>query len=451
MGTVEFKPQPGPQEAFLASSADIAIYGGAAGGGKTWALLYNQARYYDDPHHKGVIFRRVMPNVTNLGGLLDESRALYPHFGATLRQAPHLEWRFPSGARVQFSQLQYEGTVENYKGAQFSELDFDELTEFTERQFFYMLSRLRSSSSRQRPCVRATTNPDAGSWVRKLIDWWIGEDGQPIAERAGVIRWMRREGDALVWSDTSSPGLMSLTFIPARLEDNPALDRADPSYREKLGLLDAVERAKLLGGNWNASRKDGMFKAAVIDARGIAPLLLPEGLIWKRYWDLANTEPHEKNPDPDWTASALGALHVDGEGKEVLYLRDVRRARISGAAKKAWMRATAEADGHEIEQVIEQEGGSSGSEVVEDYKLIVFAGFACAFDRPTGSKTMRASRWLALAETGRVRLVQDEPGRVTWASAFLAELATFPHAKRDQVDAVSGLYARCKQPGFYMG
>jgi predicted phage terminase large subunit-like protein len=452
MMTVELKPQPGPQEAFLATSADIAIYGGAAGGGKTWALLYNQARNYQDPHHRGVIFRRVMPNITNSGGLLDESMALYAMFGAQLRRAPRLEWRFPSGASVQFSQLQYEADVEQYKGAQFSEVDFDELTEFTERQFFYLLSRLRSSKSRQRPCVRATTNPDAGSWVRKLIDWWIGEDGTPIATRAGVLRWMRREGDAIVWSDEREPGSMSVTFIPARLEDNPALDRADPSYREKLGMLDAVERAKLLGGNWNATRKDGMFKRHAIDERGVPLELLPEGLVWRlRYWDLANTEPHERNPDPDWTASAWGALHVDAEGKETLYLRDVRRARLSGSAKKTWMRSTAEADGVDVEQAIEQEGGSSGSEVVEDYKLVVFAGFACTFDRPTGSKTMRASRWLPLAETGRVKLVQDEPGRVSWASVFLAELATFPHAKRDQVDAVSGLYAKLREPGFYMG
>lgn len=452
MAKIKLGPQKGPQERFLATRADIAIYGGAAGGGKTWALLYNQARNFRDPAHRGVIFRRVMPSITQLGGLLDESRKLYPLFGAELRVAPNLEWRFPSGAVVQFRQVQYESDVQAYKGAQFSQLDFDELTEFTEFQFFYLLSRLRSVGSKRRPCVRATTNPEATSWVRKFIAWWIGDDGLPIPERAGVLRWMKREGDAIVWHDEPVKGAMSVTFIPAKLEDNPALDLANPEYRDTLEMLDSVERAKLIGGNWNATRIDGMFKCHTIDERGWPMGALPEGLDWRlRYWDLANTEPHEKNPDPDWTASAWGALHVDEEGKETLYLRDVRRARKAGAAKKAWMRATAEADGYSVEQVIEQEGGSSGSEVVEDYRLVVFAGFACSFDRPTGSKSVRAQRWLALAETGRVRLVQDEPGRVSWAAVFLAELATFPHAKRDQVDAVSGLYASLKTPGFTVG
>jgi phage terminase large subunit-like protein len=452
MAKIRLGPQKGPQERFLATRADIAIYGGAAGGGKTWALLYGQARAHKDPAHRGVIFRRVMPSVTQLGGLLDESRKLYPLFGGELRVAPNLEWRFPSGAAIQFRQVQYEGDTQAYKGAQFSQLDFDELTEFTEFQFFYLLSRLRSIGAKRKPSVRATTNPEAASWVRRFIGWWIGEDGFPIAERAGVLRWMKRDGDAIIWSDEPVKGALSVTFIPAKLDDNPALAIASPEYRDTLEMLDSVEQAKLLGGNWNATRKDGMFKRHAIDERGVPLELLPEGLVWRlRYWDLANTEPHERNPDPDWTASAWGALHVDAEGKETLYLRDVRRARLSGSAKKMWMRATAEADGVDVEQAIEQEGGSSGSEVVEDYKLVVFAGFACTFDRPTGSKTMRASRWLPLAETGRVKLVQDEPGRVSWAAVFLAELATFPHAKRDQVDAVSGLYAKLREPGFYMG
>ena len=93
MSKVRLGPQKGPQEAFLASRADIAIYGGAAGGGKTWGLLYNQARSHKDPAHRGVIFRRVMPNITASGGLLDESRKLYPLFGGELRSAPRVEWR----------------------------------------------------------------------------------------------------------------------------------------------------------------------------------------------------------------------------------------------------------------------------------------------------------------------------------------------------------------------
>lgn len=436
------RPQAGPQEDFLATCADIAIYGGAAGGGKTWSLLYDPLRAIDDPNFRGVIFRRVMPNVTNSGGLLDESKKLYPLFGGELRLAPRLEWRFPSGATIQFSQIQYEPDVEQYKGAQFTWIAFDELTEFTALMFFYLLSRLRSPGSRWQPWMRATTNPDSTSWVRGLIDWWIGADGLAIPSRSGIVRHMSREGDAILWSDEPTPHTLSFTFIPATLADNKILEQADPTYRKKLMMLGHVEREKLLGGNWNISAKEGLFKHHNIDRRGVLPSQLPEGLRWVRYWDLANTEPRPDNKDPDWTAGALTALHVDDDGAETLYIADMAHFQLSGGRKRQKIRALADADGHGVEVWLEQEGGATGSEAAEDYRTTHLAGFDVHFDRPTGSKVVRAGRWVGLADNGRVKLVTGPDGRLgEWAARFLAELESFPFAKKDQVDAVSGGYA----------
>lgn len=443
------RPQAGPQERFLACGADVVIYGGAAGGGKTFALLLDLLRAVGDPHFRAVVFRRVTSSITAQKGLLDESRQLYPYAGGHVITSPRIEWRFPSGAKIQFNHLQFTKNLEDHKGAQYTAIHFDELTEFEEEMFWYLFSRRRSPDSQWRPWVRASTNPDASSWVRRLLDWWIDpETGYAIPERSGVIRYLTREGDTLHWVDESwrSPdGVqpVSFTFISAALEDNRELLRKDPLYRQALSMLSRVEHEKLAKGNWNITQRRGIFAQHTIDSRGIHPARLPEGLRWVRYWDLANTEPHERNPDPDWTAGALCALHTDERG-DTLYIRHMAHARLSGARKREWMRSCATTDGFEVEQWIEEEGGATGSEAADDYATTHLSGFAVRTDRPSGSKTTRANRWLPLAERSRVVLVQDESGRLEWAANFLSELGSFPFGKRDQVDAVSGAYAVLK-------
>ena len=165
------EPQAGPQEMFLKSPADIAIYGGGAGGGKSWALLLEPLRHSGREDFATVIFRRTLTQVKNPGGLWDESAKLYAPLGGKAK-TQSLEWQFPSGARVRFGHLEHERTVFDWQGAQIPLLCFDELTHFSRTQFFYMLSRNRSLSG-VRPYVRATTNPDADSWVAEFIGWWI--------------------------------------------------------------------------------------------------------------------------------------------------------------------------------------------------------------------------------------------------------------------------------------
>ncbi len=440
------RPLKGPQEAFLSCGATFVVYGGAAGGAKTFGILLDGARGVSDPNFRGVIFRRVMPNITNAGGLLDESKKLYPLLGGVLVTSPRIEWRFPSGATIQFSHLQHVQDVESHKGAQYTWIAFDEITEFEQFQVWYMFSRLRSPESEWDPWMRASTNPDAASWVRQLLDWWIDPvTGYAIPERSGVIRYFTKEGDKIVWRDEPHPLYTSFTFIASSLEDNTELLKKDPGYRNRLKLLGHVENEKLEKGNWNVTAKEGIFKHHRIDRDGIHPAQLPEGLIWLRYWDLADTEPHEKNPDPDWTAGPKVALYTDEHGTDSLYIRDMAHARLHGSRKRAWMRGYATRDGLDVEQWIEQEGGATGSEAAHDYQTTHLAGFRVRMDRPTGSKSVRAGRWLPLAEQGRVYLVREESGRrPDWFDTFLSELESFPHGKRDQVDGVSGGYAACK-------
>src|SRR5690606_271099 len=142
---VILRPQEGPQWKFARTAADIAIYGGGAGGGKSWSLLFEGMRNIHHPGFNAVTFRRTTPEIRNPGGLWDESQKLYPLVGG--RAARHnLRWTFPSGATVQFSHMENESDRFNWQGSQVALISFDELSHFEAGQFWYMLSRNRSMS-----------------------------------------------------------------------------------------------------------------------------------------------------------------------------------------------------------------------------------------------------------------------------------------------------------------
>ena len=167
-------PLPGPQTEFLRTPADTCICGGAAGGRKTVGLILEPLRYVSQvPGFTAVFFRRTTPEITNPGGLWDESLNFYPRFGGIPHHRAHV-WRWPRGGKIKFSHLQLDSTVYHWQGAQIALICFDELTHFTAHQFYYLLSRNRSTCG-VRPYIRATCNPDADSWVADFLAWWIDQ------------------------------------------------------------------------------------------------------------------------------------------------------------------------------------------------------------------------------------------------------------------------------------
>ncbi|WP_440952045.1 phage terminase large subunit [Methanococcoides sp. FTZ1] len=429
---MEIKPQPGPQYQFLESTADICFYGGAAGGGKTYALLMELTRHINHKGFGAVVFRRTSVQVRNEGGLWDTSEEIYPGMGAAPKESV-LEWDWPSGVTIKFAHMEHEKNKLDWQGSQVPLICFDELTHFTESQFFYMLSRNRSTCG-VKPYVRATCNPDADSWVAEFIDWWIGEDGYIIPERSGVIRWFIRKDGQVIWADSREELIeqydegtlpKSFTFIAAKLEDNQILMQKDPSYKANLEALPLVEKERLLGGNWKIRPAAGLyFKREwfeIVDS-------IPKHAKKVRFWDLAATD-EKKAEDPDWTVGCLLAMDAG-----IYYVVDVQRVRKNPGAVETLIQQTALADGVDVPILMEQEPGSSGVNVISHYSRHVLAGFNFRGLKSTGNKVVRAGPISAAAANRNVKLVQGN-----WINAFLAELEQFPEVGHDdQVDALSG-------------
>ncbi len=261
-----FRLQPRQLE-FCRTRADIAIYGGAAGGGKSHALLYQPIgrRHHERTGFYGVIFRRTYPEITNPGGLWDAAGGIYPYAGGR-GVAGAREYRFDGGARIAFRHLENEDTKHSYQGSEICYLAFDELTHFTEGQFWYLLSRNRSTCG-VRPYVRATCNPDPG-WVKDLLSPWVDDSFDGERASSGELRWFIRVDGKLRWVDRDHPDAKSLTFIRASIFDNEILLKADPGYLSTLKALPSVERARLLDGDWNVRREGlvyGGFDACIVD------------------------------------------------------------------------------------------------------------------------------------------------------------------------------------------
>ena len=287
------------QYQFFTSQADIVIGGGSAGGGKTYALLMEAARNHLNPRFSAVIFRRLLPEILNPGGLWDEAVGLYGASvgGESIEKPPTCYFPHPGnpkerGAKVTFRSLQYEKDVNQHHGGQYPLICFDELAHFTEKQFWYLLSRNRTTIG-VKPYMRCTTNPESMGWLKDLISWWIYPDdhpdpmkaGFPIPERQGVIRYFVREGGTLYFANTREELILmfpelfppndvikpkdkikSLTFIAGSVRENLELLKHDPGYIGSLMALPEADRLRLLDGCWKHKEgEDQLFPWASLE------------------------------------------------------------------------------------------------------------------------------------------------------------------------------------------
>jgi predicted phage terminase large subunit-like protein len=433
-----YEPQTGPQTDFHACSADIVIYGGGAGGGKTYAVLGEPFYHYDNPKFGAVIFRKTNKEIENVGGLYSKSEEMYlPANG----RPSGLSWYFPSGAHVQLSGMEHDKDRFHWQGTDIDLIEWDELTHFSATQFWYVtLSRGRSRGLAT-PYTRATCNPDPDSFVRQLIDWWIGPDGYPIPARAGKVRaFMRHSDDSLEWFNSKKEAFkkygtgpevrpLTLAFIPAKVTDNKILMARDPGYYANLMAMPFVDRERLLRGNWNVRPQPGNFFKRewfeIIDA-------IPAQ--WKRqvrFWDTAATKPSVTNHDPDWTRGLKIASYPDG----TFLVVDMRSARDTPRNIDVLMKNTAIQDGYGCLQMRQQDPGSAGKAEIENFNKLM-AGFqykSLIFSR---DKQTRAKAASSAAEAKTIKVL-----RGPWNEDFFRELENFPGGAHDDiVDCLSGGY-----------
>ena len=462
--TVEIAAQPGPQSLFQRTPADIAIMGGSVYGGKTWSLITEPLRHAHVPGFTFVAFRRLVPMIRNPGGMWDESTKWYPLLGGepTLH---NLEWEFPSLARGKMSGLQYDKDVLDWKGAQICLLLFDQLEEFTERQFFYLLSRNRSTCG-VRPYCRASANPDPDSFLAKLLSWWIdGESGYAIPERSGVVRWMLRADDVVEWAsvewnpDSGQPFreaeaqgraefvakygpaiagddgefVMSTTFILAKLRDNRIGTTLDPRYEGRVRMLPHVEQERLLGGdrggNWKIRAAAGLvFNRAwfeIVDAA-------PADVKWVRGWDKAYT-----SGGGDFTS---GTKIGKSESTRLYYVGDNIRGQLGAHERESLIKQTAQLDGLTTDVWVWQDPAAGKDSVNTTIQNL--AGFNVRAEPARRDKLTNANPLAAQAQAGNVKLVRGD-----WNDSYLRYLHAFPTkgVADDDVDSSSLAFMKLQE------
>lgn len=271
-----FKPNPGPQEEFLSTSVRECLYGGAAGGGKSYALLADALRYAGYRDYRAVVFRRTNDELREL---IWKSKELYPRaFPGAKWAKQESTWTFPSGATIWFTYLESDDDVSRMQGQSFCACYWDELTHWpTPFAYIYMRSRLRSTNPEIPLVIRATTNPggSGSAWVRKLFvdaaPWGTIfpavdiEKGTPLVYPEGHAK----AGQPMFYSQ----------FIPAKLTDNPYLMK-DGNYEAQLLSLPESQRRQLLEGDWDVSENSAFPEFRRAD-HVIKPFDIP--LSWPRF------------------------------------------------------------------------------------------------------------------------------------------------------------------------
>lgn len=396
------KPHP-KQAAFLLIDKLEGMYGGAAGGGKSDALLMAALQYADVPGYAALLLRRTYGQLTKADSILDRAHMWLRGTDATW-EAGNNRYVFPSGASLQFGYLQYFKDVYQYDGPAFQLIGFDELTHFQEEQYRFLFGRLRRLKNTTIPLrMRSATNPGGVGHV------WV-KNRFIVPGSATKDRF----------------------FVPATLDDNPSLDAR--AYRASLAMLDPVTRKQRESGDWDAVREGSIFKREWFEGRIIdkAPSASGGTAYFRvRYWDLAATAP-KAGRDPDYTVGTL--LARDRSGR--YYVEDVQRFRLNPGDVEEKIYSTARLDTRQVRIRIEQEPGASGKSLIASYVRLL-AGWDVRGIPSSGSKLARWMPFAAQCREGNVYVCNGH-----WQADWFDEILNVPDSDHDdQADSIAGAFS----------
>ena len=362
---------------YLLTKGLEVFYGGAAGGGKSYALLMSALQYVAYPDYSALLLRRTLPELMNPpSGLHAIAKEWLIPTDAKMTDGGKI-WTFPSGATITFGYLEHEDDKYRYQGSEYQCIEFDELTHFNQTQYEYLFSRLRKSVDNPVPLrMRAASNPGGRGhqWVKERFI-------EPVSDDTGRV------------------------YIPSKLDENPYLEQA--SYIANLQNLDPVTRAQYLEGNWDIQAAGNFFKSQWFEIANDYP---KHGMRKLRYWDMAGTK------DGDYTVGALVGLF-----QGVYYILDIRRVRETPGQVELLVKQTAELDTRAIPVRTEEEGGASGLGMTHHYATQVLVGWDYKGIKPTEAKAVRAGPFSSAAEQGNVKII-----RAPWNNALLGRTDAIP-------------------------
>lgn len=438
-----YGPASDKQKMFLTCQADIIIYGGGAGCGKSHCALLKALGQINDPNFRAVFIRQTRTQLTQSGGLWDEAKQMYKPFKYRQHEQK-LSLTFPSGAVISYAPLDRAEDRYNFDGGQYSLVVFDEAQHQQEVSILYLMSRLRSKAQMSSQLVM-TCNPLYSSFLRNWVEWHLDpETGVPIPERDGVIRYLYNNGGKVEFYLTkeelleanpmvSEEHILTVTFISANIFDNPIGMKKNPKYLAFLLGLKRIEKMRLLEGSWYAKEEAaGYFKSEWLEVMPTRPFPV---MAKCRAWDLSGTIPSESNRDPDWTAGVM--MSRDKHGK--YYIEDVVRFRDRAHGVIEKIIQTAIADGQETTIIIPADPGAAGKAYAQSIvRELAERGFYARIFQASQSKVLRFQPFAAVAEAGHVSMV-----RGAWNDAYTEELEIFDgtrNIKDDQVDATSDAF-----------
>lgn len=426
--------EPSAKQCELLACDDFEVlYGGAAGGGKSDFLLAGALRYIHHRQFAGVFFRRSFPELEDA---VERAREIFEPFGGHYNKNESV-FRFPEGSRFYLLHLQLDADAFKHRGRAYQYIAFDELTTFSEFQYRYLMSRARSAHGIPIE-VRSGTNPEPG-WVKQRWAPWVDEKWEGERAQPGQILWYKNDPATGLerYVPHGTKGALSRTFMPARLADNKKLGE---DYADRLAATqDAVQVARLLGGDWSADYKPGiMFR------RSFFRLVkdVPANAIRVRAWDLAATEeklntakslrPESKN-DPDWTVGLLyGWAPEFGFFIEHIERLRGRPEQARQAIERITMQDAAKYGRGKVLTTLPKDPGAAGKTVAEAYADML-SGHLVKTVTPYGKKVVRAGPASSTAENLGIAIVEGH-----WNDEFFHEAERFPKGLHDdQIDALS--------------